>query len=31
MPGSGVPNTVVHSGESRPREYFHLVRPDVPS
>jgi hypothetical protein len=24
MPGSGVPNQVVHPGESRPREYFHL-------
>lgn len=31
MPGSGVPNTVTHSGESRPREYFHLVQPDPPS
>jgi heme-degrading monooxygenase HmoA len=28
MPGSGVPNTVTHSGESRPREYFHLLQPD---
>jgi heme-degrading monooxygenase HmoA len=24
MPGSGVPNQVVHPGEDRPREYFHL-------
>jgi heme-degrading monooxygenase HmoA len=28
MPGSGVPNTAVHAGESRPREYFHLIKPD---
>ena len=28
MPGSGVPNAVIHSGESRPREYFHLVKRD---
>jgi len=28
MPGSGVPNTVTHSGERRPRDYFHLVQPD---
>lgn len=28
MPGSGVPNTTVHEGESRPREYFHLTKPD---
>ena len=28
MPGSGVPNRTVHVGESRPREYFHLVKPD---
>jgi heme-degrading monooxygenase HmoA len=28
MPGSGVLSTVTHSGERRPREYFHLVRPD---
>ena len=28
MPGSGVPNATVHEGESRPREYFHLIRPD---
>ena len=28
MPGSGEPNTVPHSGERRPREYFHLVQPD---
>lgn len=25
MPGSGVPNDVIHDGERRPREYFHLV------
>jgi heme-degrading monooxygenase HmoA len=24
MPGSGVPNSTIHPGESRPREYFHL-------
>ena len=24
MPGSGVPGDVIHPGESRPREYFHL-------
>lgn len=24
MPGSGVPNEIVHDGERRPREYFHL-------
>jgi heme-degrading monooxygenase HmoA len=24
MPGSGVPNAIVHPGESKPREYFHL-------
>ena len=24
MPGSGVPNDIIHPGESRPREYFHL-------
>lgn len=29
MPGSGVPNGIRHQGESRPREYFHLVQPDV--
>jgi len=28
MPGSGVPNTVTHSGERKPREYYHLVQPD---
>jgi heme-degrading monooxygenase HmoA len=28
MPGSGMPNTTVHEGESRPREYFHLTKPD---
>jgi heme-degrading monooxygenase HmoA len=27
MPGSGVPSTTVHAGESRPREYFHLTKP----
>lgn len=25
MPGSGVSNDVVHPGERRPREYFHLI------
>jgi hypothetical protein len=25
MPGSGVPNDVIHDGERRPREYFHLL------
>jgi hypothetical protein len=25
MPGSGVPNDIIHDGERRPREYFHLV------
>lgn len=29
MPGSGVPNDIVHDGESRPREYFHLEQPTV--
>jgi heme-degrading monooxygenase HmoA len=29
MPGSGVPNDIVHDGESRPREYFHLEQPAV--
>jgi hypothetical protein len=24
MPGSGVPGDVIHPGESKPREYFHL-------
>jgi heme-degrading monooxygenase HmoA len=24
MPGSGVPAEVIHPGESKPREYFHL-------
>jgi hypothetical protein len=24
MPGSGVPNDVIHPGERKPREYFHL-------
>jgi heme-degrading monooxygenase HmoA len=28
MPGSGVSNGVVHPGESRPREYFHLIQAD---
>ena len=27
MPGSGVPSSTVHEGESRPREYFHLTKP----
>jgi heme-degrading monooxygenase HmoA len=27
MPGSGVPGDVVHQGERRPREYFHLEEP----
>lgn len=27
MPGSGVPNTIVHEGETRPRDYFHLTQP----
>jgi len=27
MPGSGVPSGIVHDGESRPREYFHLTGP----
>jgi len=27
MPGSGVPNDIIHDGERRPREYFHLTRP----
>lgn len=27
MPGSGVPNDIVHEGERRPREYFHLIQP----
>jgi heme-degrading monooxygenase HmoA len=27
MPGSGVPNAVTHSGERKPRDYFHLVQP----
>jgi len=25
MPGSGVPNDIIHDGERRPREYFRLV------
>lgn len=29
MPGSGVPNDIVHDGESRPREYFHLEQPEA--
>jgi hypothetical protein len=24
MPGSGVPSDVIHPGERKPREYFHL-------
>jgi hypothetical protein len=31
MPGSGVPSQVLHNGERRPREYFHLVRPGASS
>jgi hypothetical protein len=31
MPGSGVPSSVVHSGERRPREYFHLDQPGASS
>jgi heme-degrading monooxygenase HmoA len=27
MPGSGVPNTIIHEGETRPRDYFHLAQP----
>src|SRR5262249_33499364 len=27
MPGSGVPSDVIHPGESKPREYFHLQSP----
>ena len=27
MPGSGVPNDVIHDGERRPRECFHLIEP----
>ena len=27
MPGSGVPNTIIHEGETRPRDYFHLAHP----
>jgi len=26
MPGSGVSNDIVHPGERRPREYFHLIQ-----
>jgi Antibiotic biosynthesis monooxygenase len=26
MPGSGVPNDIIHNGEIRPREYFHLIQ-----
>ena len=29
MPGSGVPKSETHEGESRPREYFHLLQPDA--
>jgi hypothetical protein len=25
MPGSGVPNDIIHNDGRRPREYFHLV------
>lgn len=31
MPGSGVPNSVTHDGERRPRDYFHLFQPAAPS
>ncbi len=24
MPGSGIPSEIIHPGESKPREYFHL-------
>lgn len=24
MPGSGVPSEIIHPGEGKPREYFHL-------
>ena len=24
MPGSGVPNEIIHPGERKPRDYFHL-------
>jgi heme-degrading monooxygenase HmoA len=27
MPGSGVPNTIIHPRETRPRDYFHLTQP----
>lgn len=27
MPGSGVPNSIIHEGETRPRGYFHLTQP----
>jgi hypothetical protein len=29
MPGSGRLGDIVHDGESRPREYFHLEQPAV--
>ncbi|MBV9855375.1 MAG: antibiotic biosynthesis monooxygenase [Streptosporangiaceae bacterium] len=29
MPGSGVPSDVIHDGERKPRDYFHLVTPDL--
>lgn len=29
MPGSGVRSDIRHEGESRPREYFHLLQPDA--
>lgn len=25
MPGSGVPNDIIHEGERQPRDYFHLT------
>jgi Antibiotic biosynthesis monooxygenase len=25
MPGSGVPNDLIHDGERRPRDYLHLI------
>jgi Antibiotic biosynthesis monooxygenase len=27
MPGSGMPNDIIHTGERKPREYFHLIQP----
>ncbi|MGI9007499.1 MAG: antibiotic biosynthesis monooxygenase [Streptosporangiaceae bacterium] len=29
MPGSGVAGSFTHEGESRPREYVHLLQPDA--